>query len=74
MPFEGIRRKLDFDPFLEIPSSENLYVSLDPSALSEIIVQLGPKATLAESEIVELLLKNYAPGAKLFDSSINIRL
>lgn len=74
MPFEGKWKKQDFDQFKDIPTCESLFVNLDPSALSEIIVQLGPRATLAESEIVELLLKNYAPGAKLCDSSINIRM
>ena len=74
MPFEGTWKKDDYDRFKEIPVSESLDVNLDQSIFSELVVQLGPRATIAESEIVELILKEYAHGAKLYDSSCKIRI
>lgn len=73
MPFEGKWSKKDYAKFMGGPISEYLDVHLDQSALSELIVQLGPRATLSEAVIVELLLKEYAPGSKLCDSKCKIR-
>jgi hypothetical protein len=73
MPFEGKWLKEDYDKFLEHPTNEYIDLPLDQSVFSELIVQLGPRANLAESEIVRLLLKEYAPGSKCFDSSCKIK-
>ena len=60
MPFEGKWFKDDYAKFMEGTISEHLDLHLDQSVLSELIVQLGPRATLSESVIVRLLLKEYA--------------
>ena len=73
MPIEGRWRKEDYDMFLEVPKSEFMDLSLDESVFTELIVQMGPKANIAEDEIVRLLLKEFAPGSMCFDSGIKIR-
>lgn len=73
MPFEGSWRKEDYSQFQENPTNEYIDVPLDQSVFSELIVQLGPKATLSHSIIVELLLNKFAPKAKLCDSICKIR-
>lgn len=73
MPFEGKWLKEDYDKFLEHPINEYIDLPLDQSVFSELIVQLGPRANLAESEIVRLLLKEYTLGSKCFDSSCKIK-
>jgi len=72
MPFEGRWKKEDYDQFLLDPCIEYIDIPLDFSVLSELIVQLGPNAGLAESIMVELLLKEFAPNAKLCDSACKI--
>jgi hypothetical protein len=73
MPFEGSWRTQDYDRFLRFPLSEYLDIHLDQSVLSELVVQLGPRATLSNSIVVELLLSEFAPGAKLCDSACKIK-
>lgn len=74
MPFEGRWPKDHYTKFFEVPLNKYIDVPLDKSVFSELIIQLGPKASFADAEIVRLLLKEYAPGAKLCDSSCKIRL
>lgn len=73
MPFEGSWKKEDYRQFLESPTNEYIDVPLDNSVFRELIVQLGPKATLSHSIIVELLLNKFAPEARLCDSSCKIK-
>lgn len=72
MPFEGSWRDKDYSQFLEIPSDEYADIHLDHSVFSELLVQLGPKTTLSNSIIVEVLLKEFAPSAILCDSTCKI--
>lgn len=60
MPFEGKWMKDDYSKFFEVPISEHLDLYLDETVFSEMIVQLGPKATISESTIVNLLIKEHA--------------
>lgn len=73
MPFEGSWRTEDYDQFLQFPLSEYVDIGLDKSVFSELVVQLGPRATWSSSIIVELLLREFAPGAKLCDSACKIK-
>jgi hypothetical protein len=72
MPFEGTWNLSDFEPFFEIPHNEFIDVQLDESVIDEMIIQMGPKASLPECTIVKLLVKEYANGAKVCDSSVKI--
>ena len=49
-------------------------VQLDDSVIKEMVIQLGPKATFSDEIIVDLLVKEYAKGAIVCDSSIKINL
>jgi len=73
MPVEGQFTKDDLKQFCETPTNEYIDIKLDDSVISELIVQLGPKATISDDIIVRTLLKEFAPGAKLYDSSIKIK-
>lgn len=72
LPMDGTWKKEDYQQFFKIPKTEYIQVPLDDSVLQELIVQLGPKATLSDSIIVELLIKEFASGAKVCDSSCKI--
>lgn len=73
MPFEGKWQKKDYDYFLNnVPQNQYIDVPLDDSVIKEMIIQLGPGATLAEKIIVDLLVKEYAKGAQVCDSSVKI--
>ena len=73
MPFEGKWQKKDYDYFLNnVPLNQYIDVPLDDSVIKEMIIQLGPKATLAEEIIIDLLVKEYAKGVRVCDSSVKI--
>ncbi len=72
MPFEGKWQKKDYDYFFTVPQNHFIDVRLDDSVIKEMIIQLGPKATLSETIIVNLLVKEYARGALVCDSSVKI--
>jgi hypothetical protein len=72
MPFEGTWNSTDLENFFEIPQNEFIDVQLDESAIDEMIIQLGPKASLSECIMVNLLVKEYAKGAKVCDSGVRI--
>lgn len=74
MPFEGQWHKKDYDQFLTVPQNHYIDVRLDDSVINEMVIQLGPKATLSEQIIVDLLVKEFAKGAMVCDSSVKINL
>jgi len=76
MPFEGTWNSSDLDCFFEVPQNQYVDVQLDDSVINEMIIQMGPKSSLSESIMVDLLVKEYAKGTRVCDSSvkINIRL
>jgi len=72
-PVEGTWPKSVYDKYMEGIISKYIDLPLGENIFSELIIQLGPRATLAESLIVGALCKEYAPnGPKLCDSSIKI--
>jgi hypothetical protein len=73
MPESGTWRESDFEQFFEIPTNDYIDIHLDESIFSELIVQLGPKATSGEDILVRSILKEYGAGAKLCDSDIKIK-
>jgi len=72
MPFEGKWNIKDYDQFLTAPQNQYIDVGLDNSVISEMIIQLGPKATFSDTIIVDLLVKEFAKGAIVCDSSIKV--
>ncbi|KKL88599.1 hypothetical protein LCGC14_1923110, partial [marine sediment metagenome] len=72
MPFEGTWNSTDLDCFFEFPQNQFIDVQLDDSVINEMIIQMGPKASLSECIMVDLLVKEYAKGAKVCDSSVKI--
>lgn len=73
MPVEGTFKKDEFDQFLKTPTNEHVDIKLDDSVIPEIIIQLGPKATISDDILVSTLIKEFAPDAKFCDSSIKIK-
>lgn len=73
MPVERRWLKEDYEKFLEVPIDQYIDLPLDSSVFSQMVVQLGPRANPAQSEIVRLLLKEYATRSKLCDSSCKIK-
>ncbi len=74
MPFEGNWNSTDYEYFFEVPKNDYIDVQLDESVISEMIIQMGPKASLPECIMVDLLVKEYARGARVCDSSVKINV
>ena len=72
MPFEGKWQIIDYDNFSIVPQNHFIDVRLDDSVIEEMVIQLGPKASLSETIIADLLVKEFAKGAKVCDSGVKI--
>lgn len=52
---------------------DRFFLKLEESKLSEIEILLGPRVTEAQKEIVNLIVKEYCPTAKIHQSTLKIR-
>lgn len=60
--------------FVEYPvEALALYIPLDPSALDELEVTIGPRADSAAIKAVERILSDHAPKAEIVRSKVRIR-
>ncbi|MCI8997450.1 MAG: hypothetical protein HFJ95_00460 [Muribaculaceae bacterium] len=76
-PIKSIKDILSFDEFRKIIAEKRsnpfkyIDLPLKESAFENIEITLGPNATESVGLIVKLLIKEYAPTAKIRGSSLN---
>ena len=77
VPIESIKDTLPFDEFRNIIAEERpnpftyIDLPLKEAAFDNLEITLGPNATESTSIIVKLLIKEFAPSAKIEGSSLN---
>ena len=73
MPDDNYLDKVTLD-FMSYPiETSALFIPLEPSALDELEVTVGPKTDNATVKAVERILTVYAPHAKLVRSHVRVR-